>query len=147
MIKSMATSLACILVLAGSVSAQQPAGDKQRVEGVVASIGYANAIQIGNTVYISGVVSGGATMEEQVTGIYNRLGQILARFGATMDDVVKETAFTTDMEGLKAANAIRRKAYGTHAPTATWVQIVRLFMESAKVEIEFVAVPGSGKKD
>lgn len=116
---------------------------KQRVEGVVESIGYAEAIQVGNTIYVSGAVAGGATMEEQVRRIYERLAVTLGRFGATLADVVKETAFTTDMEALKAANAARRAAYGAHSPAATWVQISRLYMESAKVEIEVTAVVGS----
>ncbi len=118
---------------------------RQRVEGVVESIGYAEAIQVGNTIYVSGAVAGGATMEEQVRRIYERLAVTLGRFGATLADVVKETAFTTDMEALKAANPARRAAYGTHAPAATWVQISRLYMESAKVEIEVTAVVGSGR--
>jgi enamine deaminase RidA (YjgF/YER057c/UK114 family) len=118
---------------------------KQRVEGVVESIGYAQAIQVGNTIYVSGAVSPGATMEEQVAGAYRSLARTLARFGATLNDVVKETVYTTDMEALKAANPARRAAYGTHSPAATWTQIARLYMETAKVEIEVTAVVGSGR--
>jgi 2-iminobutanoate/2-iminopropanoate deaminase len=126
-------------------NAQQPALT-QRAEAVSESIGYAGAIQVGQTVYISGMVARGETVEQQVAAIYAQLPQLLARFGATIQDVVKEVAYTTDMEALKAANPVRKKAYGSHAPAATWVQITRLFMESAKVEIEFIAVPGSGKR-
>ena len=118
---------------------------RQRVEGVVESIGYAEAIQVGNTIYVSGAVAGGATMEEQVRRIYERVAITLGRFGATLADVVKETAYTTDMEALKAANPARRAAYGAHSPAATWVQISRLYVESAKVEIEVTAVVGSGR--
>ena len=85
-------------------------------------------------------------MEEQVTNIYAQLKNVLSRFEATLDDVVKETVFTTDMEALKTANPVRLRAYGKHAPAATWVQIQRLFMTSALLEIEVVAVPGSGKQ-
>jgi 2-iminobutanoate/2-iminopropanoate deaminase len=134
--------VAAALLAGGSeANAQQ-----QRVEGVHESIGYADAIQVGNTVYVSGVVARGANLEEQVTNIYAQLKNVLARFGATLDDVVKETVFTTDMEALKTANPARMRAYGKHAPAATWVQIQRLFMTSALLEIEVVAVPGSGKK-
>jgi 2-iminobutanoate/2-iminopropanoate deaminase len=132
---------AALLVGGSEANAQQ-----QRVEGVHESIGYADAIQVGNTVYVSGVVARGANMEEQVTNIYAQLKNVLTRFGATLDDVVKETVFTTDMEALKTANPARMRAYGKHAPAATWVQIQRLFMTSALLEIEVVAVPGSAKK-
>ena len=136
--------LAAVLVLPAAARAQQPT-EKQRAEGVHASIGYANAIQIGNTVYVSGIVGRGETVEQQLTSIFESLTRVLAPFGATIKDVVKETAFTKDMEALKAANPVRLRAYDGHAPAATWVQIDRLFMESALLEIEFVAVPGSRK--
>jgi enamine deaminase RidA (YjgF/YER057c/UK114 family) len=143
--KHFALGLFAVLLAPTMLSAQQ-APDKQRVEGVHESIGYANAIQVGNTVYLSGVVARGATVEEQLTGIFEQARRVLATFGATLQDVVKETAYTTDMEALKAANSVRKAAYVGHAPAATWVGISRLYMESAKLEIEFIAVPGSGKK-
>ena len=142
---------ALVLMLAafgvGEASAQQPATpDKQRVEGVFASIGYASAIQVGNTVYVSGVVARGEKVEEKLVGIYAGIKRALEPFGATLQDIVKETAYTTDMEALKAANGARKAAYAGHSPAATWVQISRLFMESAKLEIEVIAVPGSGTR-
>ena len=82
-------------------------------------------------------------MEDQVAGAYAGLSQTLARFGAT-SEVVKETVYTVDLESLKAANSVRLRAYGPHSPAATWVQITRLFEESAKVEIEVTAIVGSG---
>jgi 2-iminobutanoate/2-iminopropanoate deaminase len=131
-----------LFVLAPVASAQQ-----QRIEGPHPTIGYANAVQVGNTVYLSGMVARGANMEEQVTNIFAQLKQALPMFNATINDVVKEVTYTTDMEALKSANAARLRAYGGHTPAATWVQIERLFMPQALVEIEFVVVPGSGKKN
>jgi 2-iminobutanoate/2-iminopropanoate deaminase len=130
-----------LLFAADSASAQQ------RIEGPHPSIGYADAVQVGNTVYLSGMVGRGANMEEQVTNIFAQLKMILPKFNATINDVVKETAFTTDMEALKAANPKRLAAYAGHTPAATWVQIQRLFMTQALVEIEFIVIPGSGKKN
>lgn len=129
-----------VLVPAATVQAQ---GEKQRAEGVMESFGYAQAIAVGNTIYLSGAVARGATMEEQVAGAYASLSRTLARYGATLADVVKETVYTTDMPALSTANTARRAAYGTHSPAATWVQINRLLMEQAKVEIEVIAVIGS----
>ena len=135
-----------VLGLAADAGAQQPTQEKQKVVGVHEAIGYSDAIQVGNTVYVSGVVARGETMQQQLEGIYAGLTRVLAQFGATLQDVTKETAFTTDMEALKAANPARLKAYAGHAPAATWVQIQRLFMPSALLEIEVIAVPGSGKR-
>lgn len=148
MSKAITLTLAIFILSLGAAhqAAAQTAPDKQRVEGVRASIGYAQAIQVGNTIYVSGAVARGETMEQQLTGIYASIARTLAPFGATLQDVVKETAYTTDMDALMAANPARKLAYGTHTPAATWVQISRLLMESAKLEIEVIAVAGSGKK-
>ena len=136
-----------MLSAAAILLAAQGANTQQRIEGPHPSIGYANAVQVGNTVYVSGIVARGANMEEQVTNIFAQLKELLPKFNATINDVVKETTFTTDMEALKTANPARLKAYAGHTPAATWVQIQRLFMPQALLEIEFTVVPGSGKKN
>ncbi len=102
--------------------------------------GYAQAIVIGNTIHVSGTIGRGATMEEQIASIYARLEQTLKRNGATLQDVVKETVYAKDMNALAAANGPRKRAYGTHTPAATWVEITRLLQPSALVEIEVTAV-------
>lgn len=106
--------------------------------------GYAQAVVIGNTIHVSGTIARGATMEEQVAGVYARLARTLARHGATLEHVVKETVYTTDMEALAAANGRRKRAYGAHTPAATWVQITRLLSPGALVEIEVTAVLPAG---
>ena len=126
--------------------AQQPPA--QRVEHLYPDAeekyGYSQAVEVGGTIYLSGTIGGGATMEEQVRAAYAKISMTLARFGATMKDVVKETVYTTDMEALDAANAVRKAAYGGHAPAATWVQITRLLSKGALLEIDVTAVAGSG---
>lgn len=101
--------------------------------------GYAQAVVVGNTIYVSGTVSGGANFTEEVTNVYRRLERTLRVNGFTMQDVVKETVYTKDIEALASANAVRKQAYGGHNPAATWVQIARLLSEGANVEIEVTA--------
>ena len=99
--------------------------------------GYTQAIRHGKQLYVSGVISRGETMQEQVTNVYHEIKRILARFGADMDDIVKEVLYTTDMEAMQ--NAIpARKAYFKNGiyPSATWVQIERLFEPDAMLEVE-----------
>lgn len=102
--------------------------------------GYAQAIVVGNTIYVSGAVAFGQTMEAQVAAVYARLARTLARHGFTLQDVVKETVYTRDMQALAAANGPRKRAYDGHTPAATWVEITRLLSEGAMVEIEVTAV-------
>ncbi|MEO5814298.1 MAG: RidA family protein [Gemmatimonadaceae bacterium] len=113
--------------------------EKQRAEALIPSLGHASAVRDGDTIHVSGVVARGATMDEQVAGVYAELRRTLARFGATLDDVVKETAFTVDVDALRGTNGVRNDAYGLESPAATRVQTARLFEESALVEIAVVA--------
>ncbi len=99
--------------------------------------GYTQAIRHGRQLYVSGVISRGETMQDQVTNVYREIKKILAHFDADMDNIVKEVLYTTDMEAMK--NAIpARKAYFKNGiyPSATWVQIDRLFEADAMLEVE-----------
>lgn len=102
--------------------------------------GYAQAIVVGNTIYISGTVSGGNTLAEEVTNIYRRIERTLKVNGFAMRDVVKETVYAKDIEAFAAANPARLRAYAGHTPAATWVQIGRLLAGPANAEIEVMAV-------
>jgi enamine deaminase RidA (YjgF/YER057c/UK114 family) len=53
--------------------------------------------------------------------------------------VVKENLYTTDIEAMKQYNYVRKPYYKGDFPAATWVQISRLFMADAKLEIELIA--------
>ncbi len=107
--------------------------------------GYAQAIVVGNTIYVSGTVSGGRTLEEEITNVYRRIDRTLRAHGFTMQDIVKETVYTKDIEALATANPARLRAYAGHTPAATWVQITRLLAEQANVEIEVIAVKATGR--
>jgi len=102
------------------------------------SAGYVQVVKIDNILYISGAVS--TSLEpEGITRVYKALEASLKSFGATFQNVVKENLYTTDIETMKHNNAARKKFYNGDFPAATWVQIDRLFMESAKLEVELVA--------
>lgn len=102
--------------------------------------GYAEAVLVDNVLYISGSLGRG-NIAEQLQGIYTDLGNILKAYGATYQNVVKETLFTTDIEGVKSNNSVRKAFYKGDFPAATWVQISRLFSArpDAQVEVELIA--------
>ncbi|MGA0558859.1 RidA family protein [Larkinella sp. VNQ87] len=101
--------------------------------------GYAQAVRVGKTIYISGTVGGGETASA-LTNVYNGLQKTLAFYGATFQNVVKENLYTTNIEEIKKHNDVRKKYYNNDFPAATWVQIQRLYEETALVEVELVAV-------
>ncbi|RRB02236.1 RidA family protein [Larkinella rosea] len=101
--------------------------------------GYSQAVKVGKTIYISGTVGVGDAATA-LTNVYNGLQKTLAFYGATFQNVVKENLYTTNIEEMKKHNDIRKKYYNNDFPAATWVQIQRLYMETALVEVELVAV-------
>lgn len=112
----------------------------------------ANAVQAGNAVYLSGQVSvdneglfvGVNDLPAQVEQAYNNIRDVLARLDASLDDVVDETWFVTDMEqvtkNFKQVYAVRERAYGAIPETTqTLVQVSALAMPELLVEIKCIA--------
>jgi len=102
------------------------------------SAGYAQVVKIGNVLYISGAVARSVT-PEGIKGVYTALQSSLKAFGAGFEHVVKENLYTTDIEAMKKYNAVRKEFYKNDFPAATWVQIDRLYLADAKLEVELIA--------
>lgn len=108
---------------------------------------YAQATAWQGQLHISGTLSldeafavvGAGDMAAQLAQIYRRIRTTLEAHGATFSDVLKETVYVTDMEAMLAANGERAKAYGTHTPACTVVEISRLAFPGCMVEIEVTA--------
>ena len=101
--------------------------------------GYTQTVKIGNTLYLSGI-TGMGPMNESLQLVYERIGMALKQAGADFSHVVKENLYTTDIEAVKANNAVRMKFYKGDYPAATWVQVVRLFNPEYNLEVEVIAV-------
>lgn len=101
-------------------------------------IGYTGVVRDGDTLHVSGVPCRGADMQAAVRDCYGKLTKILQQFDADSSQVVKETVFTTDMDGLIKAIP-DRKTFFTDGkyPAASWVQVSRLFDAEAKLEVEW----------
>ena len=100
--------------------------------------GYAQAIKVDNVIYISGTVARDIT-PWGIKQLYSTLEKTLAHYGAGFQHVVKENLYTTDIEAMKSHNEIRKVFYKNDFPAATWVQITRLYMPDAKLEVELIA--------
>jgi len=74
--------------------------------------GYSQAVKVGDTIYVSGQVAhddnskivGSGYMEAQMRQAYSNIHKVLAQYGATMDNIVDEILFTTDMDSLFSGN-------------------------------------------
>lgn len=128
-----------LLLLSGALSAQVPHKETFQLGPWEKDIGYVHALRVGNTLYISGSVGSGA-MPKALEDAFETLRVSLAHYKLSFANVVKETIYTTDIEALKAAKEVRKKFYGNDFPTATWVQVSRLYEPDHVVEVELIAV-------
>jgi len=102
-------------------------------------IGYRQAVRVGQLLYISGSAAGGE-MPDAIRGAYGFLEKTLKAHGLTFKNVVKENIYTTNLDALKANQAVRRAFYGKDFPAATWVQVARLYSPEFVIEVELIAV-------
>lgn len=116
--------------------------DKQKLrrnKALEDQLGYTQAIKTGNTIYISGTMAGGY-FAEQVQEIMNSIKNDLSKYGATMQNVVKQTIYTTDLDSFMAAKVVMKSFYNGDYPTSTTVEVKKLLLPQFKVSIDVVAV-------
>ena len=109
-------------------------------------------IKVGDTVYVSGTVAwdpdgnivGEDDMLAQSRQAFSNMKAVLEAAGATMDDVVKINAFLTDIDRYAEYSQARSEAFTNNMPASTAVTSYKLLQDKLLVEIECVAVIGSG---
>ena len=111
--------------------------------------GYSQAVKVGDTIYVSGQVShddsgnivGRGDMEAQMRQAYTNIRKVLAQYRATMDNIVDETLFVTDMNTAFAAAVKCREDvfFGAPVVASTIVQVQRLAFPELMIEIKCVA--------
>jgi enamine deaminase RidA (YjgF/YER057c/UK114 family) len=132
------------------------------------TFGYAQAIKVGDTIYVSGQLSHDekgnliapasldesgkpaefSMMEQQMRATYANAVKLLARFGASLDHVVEETLYVLDVDSaFAAAGKVRKEAYGIARPqcASNLIGVSRLAFPEQLIEIAFKAV-GNGKE-
>ena len=111
--------------------------------------GYSQAVKVGDTIYLSGQIShdetgeivGVGDLEAQIRQAYVNIKKLLTEYGATMENIVDETWFVTDIESADATGGKLRKEIYSGSPVAalTVVQIQRLAFAELLIEIKCVA--------
>lgn len=109
------------------------------------AFGFSQIARTGKLIFISGTVAmddqgnlkGGPSMSDQVLTVYDELGMVLTRLGVKPENVVKETIYTVDIDGLVAAKDVRKRFYADCAPPAAcWVEVRKLFKPEFLLEVE-----------
>jgi enamine deaminase RidA (YjgF/YER057c/UK114 family) len=78
--------------------------------------------------------------------IFELIRGILAAHGATFADVVHIRTFMTNLDDLPGYGAVRRRLFpGSPPPASTTVEVSRLFLEGAVLEVEVTAAVSAGQ--
>ncbi|XP_045465837.1 2-iminobutanoate/2-iminopropanoate deaminase [Harmonia axyridis] len=110
---------------------------------------YNQAVQFGNTLYVSGVlgldknkmelVEGG--VGEQAKQALVNLGHILKAAGTTYENVIKTSIFLDDIGSFKEVNDVYKDFFQSNPPARSTYQVAALPL-GALVEIEVIAGTG-----
>ena len=112
---------------------------------------FSQGVQVGNTLHMAGQVGTNAegkapdSLVDQMKNAYQHVESVLKEFNCTMDNVVEETWFVTDMHEcmtqVQELFAARQAIHGKPPEVAqTLVQVVALVDPSFKIEIKCVAI-------
>jgi 2-iminobutanoate/2-iminopropanoate deaminase len=78
--------------------------------------------------------------------IFEHLRRILASVGSSLDHVLSSTVYVTDMNLRPLVNSACVKAFGSHLPTRTIVQVTAL-NQNDSVEITVIAAKTAAARD
>jgi reactive intermediate/imine deaminase len=106
---------------------------------------YSQAVQFGNTVYISGQIpldpKTGAIVEgdfnAQVEQALANVAEVAKAAGGNLDNIVKITVYLTDLNNFSLVNEAMKKRFGQPYPARAAIEIKAL-PKQAVVEIEAV---------
>ena len=112
---------------------------------------FSQGVQVRNTLHMAGQVGTDAegkapdSLVDQMKNAYQHVESVLKEFNCTMDNVVEETWFVTDMHEcmtqVQELFTARQAIYGKPPEVAqTLVQVVALVDPSFKIEIKCVAI-------
>jgi 2-iminobutanoate/2-iminopropanoate deaminase len=120
-----------------------------RVDGLADPIShYTDAVVAGDLLFVSGLVGvdrhgalvGGDDVAAQARQVFANMRAVLDEAGCRFEDVVKVTVYLTDVDDRPKINPVRQEVFGDARPASTLVEVSRLAVPGAKVEIEAVAL-------
>jgi 2-iminobutanoate/2-iminopropanoate deaminase len=113
-----------------------------------AAIGpYSQAIQVGNTIYVSGQIPFvpetmtlvSEDVKEQTKQALENVKAILEAADSSLNDVVKASVFVKDINDFNAINEVYASYFVENKPARALVEVARL-PRDVKIEIEVIAV-------
>lgn len=111
-------------------------------------VGYSRAVKKGNLLVIAGTTStdsegkviGAGDAYAQAKVILEKIGRALNEAGASYKDVVRTRIYTTDISKWSDIGRAHGEVFAQIRPAATMVEVRKLIVEKAIVEIEVEAI-------
>jgi len=108
---------------------------------------YSQAVQVGNTLYLSGQTPIDPATGELVPGdigvqarqVFENLSAVLAAAGVGFDQVVRVGIYLTDLGNFAAVNEVMKQYFSEPYPARSTIGVAAL-PKAAQVEIDLVAV-------
>jgi reactive intermediate/imine deaminase len=109
---------------------------------------YTDAVRAGELLFVSGVVPvdehgalvGADDVVEQTRQVFRNIGAVLETAGAGFADIVKVTVYLLDIDDRTRINPVRQEVFGDTRPASTLIEVSRLAIPGARLEIEAVAL-------
>jgi 2-iminobutanoate/2-iminopropanoate deaminase len=108
---------------------------------------YTDAVRAGELLFLSGCVpidGEGRLIPGDVVAqtrqVFANIEAVLAAAGSGFGDVVKVTLFLLDVDDRQAVNTVREEVFGAARPASTLVEVSRLAVQGALIEVEAVAL-------
>ena len=116
-------------------------------DGMESTGGYARAVRVGPHIHVSGTTSldpqgnaVGGDVYEQTHESYRKIAAALQKCGASMKDVVRVTAYITDMTQGAAFLRAHAEAMAGNTPAAALIGTTALLKPELLIEIEAYAI-------
>ncbi len=111
-------------------------------------VGYARAVLVGDTVYVSGTTAtdpagkivGPGDMYAQTVQTIRNIENALTRLGMSLENVVRTRIYVTDISRWEEAGRAHAEFFGEVHPATSMIGVSRLLDPDMLVEIEAIAV-------
>jgi enamine deaminase RidA (YjgF/YER057c/UK114 family) len=113
-----------------------------------AVVGYSRAVRLGPFVFVTGTIAvdetgriiGGSDPYAQTVAAIRKIQAALLRAGADLSDVVRTRMFVTNIDDWQQIGRAHGEFFGRIRPATTMVEVKRLIIPEALIEIEADAI-------
>jgi 2-iminobutanoate/2-iminopropanoate deaminase len=109
---------------------------------------YTDAVLAGGLLFVSGCVPvderghlvGSGDVVAQARQVFANVGKVLAAAGTRFADIVKVTVYLLNVDDRARINPVRQDVFGRSRPASTLIEVSRLAVPGALLEIDAVAI-------